>query len=100
MIELVSVEPTVVAPLYRVRVEEQIEHEYTHSWFEFYHTEEDMKRGEEEIDKRCRTPKGDYIPNVDYIDFEEEQVSFEHAKSDMTVAQFENLYGVKVEDLL
>lgn len=95
MMELASVEP-----IYQVRVEKQIAHEYTHSWFEFYRTEEDMKRGEAEIDKLHRTTEGDYIPNVDYIDFEEGQVSFEDAKEDMTVAQFEKLYGVKVEDLL
>ena len=100
MIEITRVQPKEVAPIIRVCVDEQYEHQYEESFYEFFRTEDEMKKWREDFEKSHKQPDGSWINGLDYADFEEELVTFEEAKEDMTVAQFEALYGVKVEDLL
>ncbi len=100
MLEIVNIERKTPAPIIRVRVEQLVESEYESEWYEFYRTEEDMEKACEDFEKAHKNPDGSWIPNINYIKFEKELVTFDEAKADMTLAQFEALYGVNVEDLL
>ncbi len=100
MLEIVDIERVAPEPIIRMRVEMQIESETIDGRCEFYKTREEMKQAREKFEREHKRPDGSWIPNIDYVEFEEEVVSLDDAKEDMTVAQFEELYGVKVEDLL
>lgn len=100
MLEIKDIKRKEMSPICRLHIEQQIESEYYSEWYEFYLTEDDMKAGREKIEKMNKRADGSWIPNIDYMEFTEEVVTFEEAKGDMTVAQFEVLYGVEVEALI
>lgn len=82
--------------IYRLRIYMLVEGEYESEWFEFYLTKDDMKKGRDTIESEHKRPDGSWIPNIDYMEFTEEEVPFSETKHDMTVAKFETLFGKQV----
>lgn len=86
--------------IYRLRIEQIIEYEYEHVWYKFYLTEEDMKKDREQIEKSNKRPDGSWIPNITSMYFEEDETTFEDAKNEMTISQFEELFNLDIADFI
>lgn len=82
--------------IYRLTIYKLVEGQYETEWSEFYLTKEDMKKGHDTIESEHKRPDGSWIPHIDYMQFTEEDVPFSNAKHDMTVAEFETLFGKEV----
>ena len=86
----------VTMKIYRLRIEMLVEQEYENIWYEFYHTNEELKKGRFEIESEHKRPDESWKPNIDYMEFEEEEISLEQAKKDMTVSEFEEFFGITI----
>ncbi len=83
--------------LYKLEYYVEIENEYQNRWCEFFLNKEDLEKEKERFLKKNTREDGSYIPNITMIEFEEEEVTFEQAKCDLTLFQFENLFNVVIE---
>lgn len=81
--------------IYKLTVTKFIEYEYEEVETHFYRTKDDMEQDRlaiEESNKR----DGKWIPNITSVDFDFEELDFEDAKDEMTIAQFEELFDTVV----
>lgn len=83
--------------VYKLTIEETIEYEFTTKYIHFYLNEEDMKNAHDRY-RLEHIRDGKWIPNITSIDFTEEEISFEDAKSEMNIEQFEDLFDTYVVD--
>jgi hypothetical protein len=81
--------------LYKMTVTQFIEHEYEIVNKYFYRTESEMQHDKFEIE-RIYKRDGKWIPNITSVDFDFEEIDFEDAKDEMTIAQFEDLFDTVV----
>ena len=86
--------------IYRLYIKTTIEYEYINEDIEFFLSEENIQQFKKEFIKQHSRPDGSWIPNINYIDFEEDEITFEEAKFDMSVAQFEELFNVNIDKYL
>ena len=85
--------------IYKLTIEQTIEYEYETTTVNFYLTEEEMKRDRANIEISNKKD-GKWIPNITSIYFNEEKISFEEAKNEMTIAQYEELFNTKIGENL
>ena len=85
--------------IYVLYIEQTIEYEYENNSYKFYLTEEEMHEDRLRIERHNKQPDGKWIPNITSMSFDESSMSFEDAKSLMTVAEFESLFNKHVDDL-
>ena len=83
--------------VYKLTIEETIEYEFTTKCVHFYLTKDAMKNARDTY-RLDNTKDGKWIPNISSIDFTEEEISFDDAKCDMTIDQFEDLFDTYVAD--
>ena len=83
--------------LYKMVVTTFIENEYEITDTYFYLTESEMQQAQCSIEAENKRD-GKWIPNITSMDFYLGEVSFEYAKDEMTITQFENLFNTYVVD--
>lgn len=83
--------------VYKLTIEETIEYEYSATTIGYYLTKDEVKAAIAEY-KKTHTKDGKWIPNISSVNFDEEEISFGDAKSEMTIEQFEDLFGTYVVD--
>lgn len=81
--------------IYKLTIDEYIEHEFKNTTICFYRTKEEMGQ-DRDLYKLKHIRDGKWIPNITSVDFTEEEINFEDAKDDMTIAQFEELFDTVV----
>ena len=79
---------------YRLGIYMQIEYEYTQEETHFFRTEQEAKDFKNAYDKDHKREDGSYIPNIDFIDYDIDEVSYEQMKREITVSQFERMFNV------
>ena len=79
---------------YRLGIYMQIEHEYTENEVHFFRTEQEAEDFKSEYDKDHKREDGSYIPNIDFIEYDINEVSYEKMKKEITVSQFEEMFNV------
>lgn len=79
---------------YRLGIYMQIEYEYTEEEIYFFRTAQEAKDFKNEYDEDHRREDGSYIPNIDFIEYDIDEVSYEEMKKEITVSQFEKMFNV------
>lgn len=79
---------------YRLGIYMQIEYEYTREETHFFKTAQEAEDFKNEYDKEHKREDGSYIPNIDFIDYDIDKVSYEEMKEEITVSQFEKMFNV------
>ena len=83
--------------VYKLTIEETIEYEHSATTICYYLTKDEVAAAIAEY-KKSHTKDGKWIPNISSVIFDEKEISFDDAKSDMTVEQFEDLFDTYVVD--
>lgn len=83
--------------VYKLTIEETIEYEYSATTIGYYLTKDEVTEAIAEY-KKSHTKDGKWIPNVSSVNFDDKEISFDDAKCDMTIEQFENLFDTYVVD--
>lgn len=83
--------------VYKLTIEETIEYEYSATTIGYYLTKDEVTAAIAEY-KKSNTKDGKWIPNISSVNFDEEEISFDDAKSEMTIEQFEDLFDTYVVD--
>lgn len=81
--------------LHKMTVTKFIEYEYEIVDKYFYRAESEMYHDKFEIERNYKRD-GKWIPNITSVDFDFEEIDFEDAKDEMTIAQFEDLFDTVV----
>lgn len=79
---------------YRLGIHMQIEYEYEKDEVYFFRTLQEAENFKNEYDKINRGEDGSYIPNIDFIEYNIDEVPYERLKSEITVSQFEEMFNV------
>lgn len=79
---------------YRLGIYKQIEYEYEHEEVHFFKTKQEAENYKNEYDEYHKKEDGSYIPNIDFIDYDIDEVSYEKMKEEITVSQFERMFNV------
>lgn len=83
--------------IYKLTIDEYIEHEFKNTIICFYRTKEEMEH-DHDLYKLKHTRDGKWIPNITSVDFDFEELDFDDAKDEMTITQFEELFDTYVVD--
>lgn len=83
--------------IYKLTIDEYIEYEFKNTTVCFYRTKEEMETTRDRY-RLEHIRDGKWIPNISSINFTEEEISFDDAKCDMTIDQFEDLFDIYVVD--
>ena len=78
----------------RLGIYMQIEYEYTKEGTYFFRTVQEAEDFKNEYDKDHKREDGSYIPNIDFIEYDIDEVSYERLKEEITVSQFEKMFNV------
>lgn len=79
---------------YRLGIYMQIEYEYTEEEVHFFKTAQEAEDFKNEYDEDYKREDGSYIPNIDFIEYDIDEVSYEEMKGEITVSQFEKMFNV------
>ena len=79
---------------YRLGIYMQIEYEYTEEEIYFFRTAQEAENFKNEYDENHKGEDGSYIPNIDFIEYDIDEVSYEEMKKEITVSQFEKMFNV------
>lgn len=79
---------------YRLGIYMQIEYEYTKEEVHFFKTAQEAEDFKNEYDEDHKEEDGSYIPNIDFIEYDIDKVSYEEMKKEITVSQFEKMFNV------
>lgn len=79
----------------KLTVTKFIEYEYEQVEVHFYRTKDEMEQDRLAIEASNKRD-GKWIPNITSVDFDFEEIDFEDAKDEMTIAQFEDLFDTVV----
>ena len=83
--------------VYKLTIEETIEYEYSATTIGYYLNKDEVKVAIAEY-KKSHTKDDKWIPNISSVNFDEGEISFDDAKSEMTIEQFEDLFDTYVVD--
>ena len=83
--------------VYKLTIEETIEYEYSATTIGYYLTKDEVTAAIAEY-KKSHTKDGKWVPNISSVNFDEKKISFDDAKSEMTIEQFEDLFDTYVVD--
>ena len=86
--------------IYILDIEKTIEYEFDKEETCFFLTPEDRANFREAYLKSHTREDGSYIPNITSMRFYEREYEFADIKDEMSVEQFENLFGVNVDILI
>ena len=86
------------AKLYKLDIHIEIEYEFDHNWCELFLTEEEMNTKKAKLVAENTREDGTYVPNITYMEITPSETTFEEVKGEMTVYQFEQLFGVNIKD--
>ena len=81
---------------YRLGIYMQIEYEYTMEEVHFFKTVQELENFKNNYDKNHRKENGSYIPNIDFIEYDIDKVSYEEMKREITVSDFEKMFNVRL----
>ena len=79
---------------YRLGIYMQIEYEYDENEVYFFRTAKEAEDFKNEYDKDHRREDDSYVPNIDFIEYDIDEVSYEEMKEEITVSQFERMFNV------
>ena len=79
---------------YRLGIYMQIEYEYEKEAVYFFTTKQEAEDFKNEYDEDHKREDGSYIPNIDFIEYDIDKVSYEEMKKEITVSQFEKMFNV------
>lgn len=79
----------------KLTVTKFIEYEYEEVEVRFYRTKDEMEQDRLAIETSNKCD-GKWIPNITSVDFDFEELDFDDAKDEMTIAQFEELFDTVV----
>lgn len=86
------------AKFYKLEIHIEIENEYENNWCEFFLTEEEMNTRKAKLVAENTREDGSYVPNITYMEINQGEATFEEVKGEMTISQFEQLFGVNIKD--
>lgn len=86
------------AKLYKLDIHIEIESEYDNTWCEVFLTEEEMNTRKAKLVAENTREDGSYVPNITYMEITPSETTFEEVKCEMTISQFEQLFGVNIKD--
>lgn len=81
---------------YRLGIYMQIEYEYTENEAYFFKTAQEAEDFKNEYDGDHKRKDGSYIPNINFIEYDIDEVSYEEMKEEITVYQFEKMFNVRL----
>lgn len=82
---------------YRLGIYMQIEYEYTQEETHFFKTAQEAEDFKNEYDKNNKRG-GSYIPNIDFIEYDIDEVSYEEMKEEITVSEFERMFDIVITE--
>jgi hypothetical protein len=86
--------------IYRLAVDKTIEYEYDREDLYYFFTKEAREVKQEELKQQYIREDGSYLPNITSLHFYDSEYEFEQLKDEMTIEQFEGLFGVNVNALI
>ena len=78
---------------YRLGIYTQIEYEYEQEEVYFFRTKQEAEDFKNEYDEDHKREDGSYIPNIDFIEYDIDEISYEEMKREITVSQFEKMFN-------
>ena len=79
---------------YRLGIYMQIEYEYMENEIYFFRTAQEAEDFKNEYDGNHKRKDGSYTPNINFIEYDIDEVSYEEMKEEITVSQFEKMFNV------
>lgn len=79
---------------YRLGIHKQIEYECTKEEVHFFKTAQEAEDFKNEYDEDHKKEDGTYIPNIDFIEYDIDEIFYERMKEEITVSQFERMFNV------
>lgn len=78
---------------YRLGIYTQIEYEYEQEEVYFFRTKQEAEDFKNEYDEDHKREDGSYIPNIDFIEYDIDEISYEEMKREIPVSQFEKMFN-------